>query len=476
MSPWDERVAATADSFIEQLERRGWKSTTPTELRADLDVGSERLQVRVDLTSDFPFSPPRVFPVDDQPASWHRELDGAMCLYPETGRGSLPWLDVDDFEATIVRWLESTSRGWPADAPEMDLERYFEPASVQLLVVYNEQIEALTDRYVRFNVDGPALVLAGTGVKPVKSNPRKYRLFGYVVDIGEPTTPPRNWEELREAIGMKIGEELDLRIRRGALDLLLVRYRRGDTAGTIALLATAIAPVELKSLPSASTSPSVVSLRSGRDANALQHRSVLVVGAGAVGSFVCENLVRAGLGALTIRDGDIVRPGNAVRHVVPPTFAGHFKVDALQHILSRRLYCVTDIMSVARHLTSREEVPDLLVNYDLVIDATADGSASAMLADAARTFGTRIISAALQDEGRVVRVDVIPPIDGPAIEAVDLAERDEQEYFEAGCGDPVSMTPPYAALEAAAVAARVAVRILLDLQTSPAGEIRVYPR
>lgn len=476
MSHWNERVAATVDSFIEQLERRGWKSTTPAELRADLDVGGKRCQVRVNLTSDFPFSPPRVFPADDEPPSWHRERDGAMCLYPETGRGSLPWLDVDDFVATIIRWVESTRQGWPADAPEMDLERYFEPASAQLLVVYDELIETLTNRYVRFNLEGPTLVLAGTGVKPVRSNPRRYRLFGYVVDIGEPTTPPRNWDELREAIDPEVSEELHRGLQRGTLDLLLVRYRRADTAGTIALLATANSQVELKSLPSASTSSSVVALRSGRDANALKQSSALVVGAGAVGSFVCDNLVRAGLGALTIRDGDIVRPGNAVRHVVPATFAGHFKVNALRHILSQRPYCVTDIASEPRHLTSREEVPDLLDHYDLVIDATADGSASAMLADAARTLGARIISAALQDEGRVVRVDVIPPINGLAIEAVDHIQRDEREYFEAGCGDPVSMTPPYAAMEAAAVATRVAVRILLDLQTSPAGEVRVYSR
>ncbi|MFS0794418.1 HesA/MoeB/ThiF family protein [Microbacterium sp. 1P10AE] len=356
----------------------------------------------------------------------------------------------------------------------MDLERYFEPAGTGPLVLYDERIESLTGKFVRFKVEGATVVLVGTGMKPAKSNPRRYRLYGYVIDIGEPDTPPRGWRDIREEVDPKIVEQLDRRLRLGALDLLLVRYRRAGATGAIALLVTAYAPIELKSLPSASTSLPVVSLRSGRDAHKLEGKSVLVVGAGAVGSFICENLVRAGLGQLAIRDGDIVRPGNAVRHVLPSTFAGYPKVEALQRLLSQRSYCVTDIASEARHLTDRTEIPDLLAKFDLVIDATADGMASAMLADAARTFGVHIISAALQDEGRVVRVDVVPPLSGEAIGEVGIPSRREHDFFEAGCGDPVSMTPPYAAMEAAAIATRVAVRILTDLQTEPAGVIRVY--
>jgi hypothetical protein len=47
------------------------------------------------------------------------------------------------------------------------------------------------------------------------------------------------------------------------------------------------------------------------------------------------------------------------------------------------------------------------------------------------------------------------------------------EVFEAGCGEPVSPTPPHAVAEAAATAVRHIIGILTGTPVSDAGEERV---
>ncbi len=83
----------------------------------------------------------------------------------------------------------------------------------------------------------------------------------------------------------------------------------------------------------------------------------------------------------------------------------------MKDIVESRSFNLTEVRPVADSLNNPREVPDLLQAYDLVIDATASGSVTAMLKHAAETFGERFISACLQENGAVVRVDVIPTLD-----------------------------------------------------------------
>jgi hypothetical protein len=78
----------------------------------------------------------------------------------------------------------------------------------------------------------------------------------------------------------------------------------------------------------------------------------------------------------------------------------------------------------------------------------------------------------LQNEGKTFRVDVLPPIGGA--DPLPSSDRGEQvtAVYEAGCGSPVSLTPPPAVAEAAAAAARHAIATLTGAPLSAAGEIR----
>jgi hypothetical protein len=118
----------------------------------------------------------------------------------------------------------------------------------------------------------------------------------------------------------------------------------------------------------------------------------------------------------------------------------------------------------------------LFSENSLVIDASAAGGTTDMLAKAAIAGSHHLLSVCLQADGGVARVDVIPPIDGeplPPTKVGPLTPR-ESLKFEAGCGDPISEAPAFAVFEAAALAARCAVGMLTGAPICPAGIIRDY--
>jgi hypothetical protein len=86
----------------------------------------------------------------------------------------------------------------------------------------------------------------------------------------------------------------------------------------------------------------------------------------------------------------------------------------------------------------------------------------------------RVLSAALQNDGETYRIDVLPPLDEAAMlpQSAIYVHRQAPELFEAGCGSPVSPTPPHAVIEAAAATVRHAIVLLVNRPLHPAGETR----
>ncbi|CAM5743054.1 hypothetical protein SALBM311S_02531 [Streptomyces alboniger] len=84
------------------------------------------------------------------------------------------------------------------------------------------------------------------------------------------------------------------------------------------------------------------------------------------------------------------------------------------------------------------------------------------------------LSAALQNDGRTYRIDVLPPLDAaaPLPPSTTTADTQAPPLFEAGCGSPISPTPPHAVIEAAAATVRHAIGLLVDRPLHPAGETR----
>src|SRR3954468_17784481 len=69
----------------------------------------------------------------------------------------------------------------------------------------------------------------------------------------------------------------------------------------------------------------------------LQQKHVLVVGLGGVGSFAAEFICRAGIGEMTIVDGDVVDPTNRNRQL--PALASNHGVSKAK-IMSERLLSI----------------------------------------------------------------------------------------------------------------------------------------
>jgi hypothetical protein len=302
-----------------------------------------------------------------------------LCLYIDDDRTTRPWLNADRLLARIVDWFDQAESGWPHDAPDLDLDRYFDPASPRLLVLYDD-LQLLLERSVRTR-KGHNNTVEVTGAAPSARKPRRKGLrFGYCADIGTPAKPPKCWSDLEPLI--QDGEKVAKGIRDGRYGLLLLRYTRAGREGVVALAALIDKDDEivLRAHLSAGTSAAVRRLRAGPGASALADKSVAVVGCGAVGSFVAEGLARAGLGSLTLQDGDVLRPGNLIRHLATDSEVGLLKPDAVRRALATRgLLAEGNCHPINEQLIEPSAARDLVSSHDLVIDASADGAVTTLL-------------------------------------------------------------------------------------------------
>lgn len=120
---------------------------------------------------------------------------------------------------------------------------------------------------------------------------------------------------------------------------------------------------------------------------------VLVVGVGGVGAFVAEFLARAGVGALTLVDGDVVSETNRNRQLLALCSTdAQVKVE----VLAARLHDINpEIQVFAKQCWLNEEnIPGLLeTSYDFVVDAIDDVPAKVALLKTCVQRDLRVVSA-----------------------------------------------------------------------------------
>jgi hypothetical protein len=106
LDDYSEFVAHSKQHFEEGLIRagflerdNGWTGTI-THPNGPTDVV-------VTLPSQFPFKPARVTPADSEavPWSWHRELDGPLCLIADDDHQDLWWADAPAFLDHVTAWF-----------------------------------------------------------------------------------------------------------------------------------------------------------------------------------------------------------------------------------------------------------------------------------------------------------------------------------------------------------------------------------
>ncbi|MEU3829792.1 ThiF family adenylyltransferase [Streptomyces sp. NPDC029080] len=472
---FDEYVAYAQQHFEEGLIRAGFsESEAGWEGPVPHSAGTTR--VVIDLPPRFPFRPPRVAPVDHDavPWSWHRDPDGGLCLVAEDDHDGLWWTEAPAFLEHITAWFERADTGWTDDRPDLDLDRYFQPSADRRLYLYDDLAPYL-NRFVRFSPSGNKTMRIKHGTRPRKAFEGGKDRFGYVADLGKVDVPLRTWADISARVDSNA--DLDRRIRQQSVAIVVLIYQRGTHDGAIVL---DVAPAKdggtvVTRLRSAADTELARSARAGVLAPELRGSRVAVVGVGALGSFIADMLVRSGVRHLTLIDDDVVMPGNLVRHLVGPDAVGLPKAEAVkQHLVRHNEALVGGIDTINRALTSGADAVDLLRNHDLVVNATADFATTALLHVSALSLGTRVLSAALQNDGRTYRIDVLPPLDdaAPLPPSTTRADTEAPPLFEAGCGSPISPTPPHAVIEAAGATVRHAIGLLVDRPLHPAGETR----
>lgn len=121
---------------------------------------------------------------------------------------------------------------------------------------------------------------------------------------------------------------------------------------------------------------------------------VLVVGVGGVGAFVAEFLARAGIGFITLVDGDLVSDSNRNRQLLALcSTEAQVKVE----VMARRLQDINPQLQLETRQMwlTPENVPALLeeFSYDFVVDAIDDVPAKVALLKTCLEKGLRVVSA-----------------------------------------------------------------------------------
>lgn len=480
---WDDDVEATWAELVDGLVAHGFElddQGTPTgEVPYTGEDGVTRTAtVEVARGIGFPFRPPRVRPWDGSGRrSWHQERDGWLCLYTNEGNTDWPWLDPAQLITRVSQWFTDDAAGWKDHPLDLDLERYLEPGGYPTLVVYRD-IDSYIGRPVRFRRFGSpdVFALAGTGAVPPNGRSRRDVLYGEVVDLGELDRPFHNWDELAKLLddeSVRLGQ----RIRSRRVQLLLVRYARGGISAVAAMATVPSAgEIHLHAVESADDSPETRALRAGSAASRLVECRIAVIGIGAVGGFLADLLIRHGTGRLTVMDGERLRPGNCVRHALGHRYVGRNKADAIREDIVARLEIDRGCIAAIDHsLVDGEEAERLLREHDLVINTTAADLPTGLLNHLAETTRTPVLNAHIERDGDLVVLHRRPLPTG--VRNHDLAPGPGgagTPVLEGGCGDPVSRTPPSAVLAAAELAARTAIRVLVDgPNTTPATIVQV---
>lgn len=481
-------VESTVDKFDSDLNGAGFHTQkhgdTPAAWQWCGHLPASGEKVTITLPDEFPFMSPRVtLPDRDTTRSWHADPHTGLCLWTPHDQGDLPWLDVPRLIARIEAWVANNNAGWPDDSPDLDLERYY-PAwrrtgdTPPLLVL--EDWNRIAGQWTLLRlvghgrmepVDRPRGSYASLRKKARKGLQRDY--VARAVDLGELASPRLTADILLRKMGG--GDERAARavLRERSL-VVLARYLRQEQAAYVAFV---IPPTRVPSesrlfaVPTAEASPAVLALRGGTARTVLATKRVAIIGLGAVGSFMADQLARSGIKHLHLVDHDILRPGNLIRHRSGRDFVGEAKTAAVVLSLERDR-SLAPTFSRSELVQGLDDAAALLREYDLVINATGDRLTQQTLQYAAEQLNKTFLAVCVEGHGQYARADVCPPLQGAKPLSSDGVAHIDLTLREGGCGDPVSPTPPSICIEAACIGTRHAMGLLTGQPVHAAGERR----
>lgn len=469
MSALRDSIAALREAFIDEARTHGFRLDSDcATMVGDIDIGDEQVEHQIRLDDSFPISKPRVSTTGGEGGlSWHRESDGSLCLWASDEVSDLPWQSAQAVVARIVEWHERDAAGWSDDDPDLDLERYWPSAQLEELILYPDLDNLIGHDCRARRIRQGRVRQVERGIAP--HGDRRQRTWGVVaVDIGELAQPVHDFGELEQLLPADCAAEIQTGIEQGRIRILLVRYQRQGHPAVLALVAMGRDTRELAAARAAHTGEETHFMRAGLDAESLLGKKVAVIGLGAIGSSTAELLARSGVGEFTCVEHDEIRPGNCIRHAVDRNYLGWNKAEAVREKLHKAdIIDKSCVRVIEKKLTSVDDVERLFEDHDLVVDATGDGAATALVWMASEALRKPAVSVCLQRGGSIARVDRTLLRDGESHASPIPPGGPRLDLREGGCGDPISPAPPWACVAAASRAVGMATDLLTGRNQYP---------
>ena len=460
---------------VPTTERRMWRG--PVHPAFDELTDTRTMEIVFD--PGWPYRPPRVF-VQGLDTN-HSTLDGFVCLWRD-GDLSREWETVDGLFHRIEDWCERAKNGWQDDDLPFDAYLNFKRKRPLMATFDFESLRTTIGSWgdMKGVLTNPNLLNLRPGSA---AGPGEVRgLWFRVGQLQAP--PPRNLAELPRHLkrSQRKGFEKSLSRRRetrgpqqmGGVDIILFAWQRRGRTDLLVMACEGVGEqVEAAALAAEPNDERTLRLRAGPDAEALKGRSAVLFGAGALGGHVAVTLAESGIDSLRIVDGELLSPGNVVRHIAGHDQVGGLKVNGVEAVI-RNHAPWSKVESVAPPVNpyGSQEIAQLVENADVVIDATGNDAFVHPVARVAEGLGKPLVSGALFRGGFIGRVqrkalDADAPITSrtespeypivpPGEPAVDLAEPD------LGCSAPVNNAPPASVLACASLIAQAAIDVLTE--------------
>ena len=190
---------------------------------------------------------------------------------------------------------------------------------------------------------------------------------------------------------------------------------------------------------------------SEKDMEKLAESRVLVVGCGGLGGNIIEYLARAGVGALTVVDGDVFEESNLNRQILSTSLNIGMKKALAAAERVKAIDPEINVTPVCEFLTA-ENAASLMAEADLVIDALDNAQSRLVLEDAAADAGLAIVHGAIC--GWDLQAMLVPPGSG-------LLHQMYPEDYAPSSKTSLPVTPA----ACAAVEASIAIRYLCGKET-----------
>ncbi len=471
------RADLVASGFepVPSTERRVWRGP----IHPAFDGLTDTRSMVIVFDPGWPYRPPRVF-VHGLDTN-HSTLDGFVCLWRD-GDLSGEWETVDGLFSRIEDWCRRAKNGWQDDDLPFDAYLNFKRKRPLMATFDFDSLRTTIGSWgdVKGVLTQPNLLSLQPGPA---TGPREARgLWFRVGQLKAP--PPRNLSELSRHLNRSQRKGLAKALSRrretsgpqqmGGVDIILFTWQRRGRTDLLIMACEGVGDkVEAAALVAEPNDERTLRLRAGPDAELLRGRNAVLFGAGALGGHVAMTLAESGIDSLRIVDGELLSPGNVVRHVGGHDQVGGPKVTGVEAVIKNHAPW-TKVESIAPPVNpyGSQEIAQLLENADLVIDATGSDAFVHPVARVAEDLGKPLVSGALFRGGflgRVQRKALDPdssifdrpespdyPIVPPGDSEVDFAEPD------LGCSAPVNNAPPASVLACASLIAQAAIDVLTE--------------